>query len=72
MTIKHKNALKIYKKIEKGNDLQKSPYEVVYSVLTVLHRNIQLMIIDIDKKKLFQSLNEKRNYLKFKNHSQNI
>ena len=49
MTIKHQNAFKIYKKIEKGNDLQKSPYEAVYSVLTVLHRNIQMMIIDIDK-----------------------
>ena len=60
MTIKHKNALKIYKKIEKGNDLQKSPYEVVYSVLTVLHRNIQLMIIDIDKKKAFSITKRKK------------
>ena len=60
MTIKHQNAFKIYKKIEKGNDLQKSPYEAVYSVLTVLHRNIQLMIIDIDKKRAFSITKRKK------------
>ena len=60
MTIKHQNAFKIYKKIEKGNDLQKSPYEAVYSVLKVLHRNIQLMIIDIDKKRAFSITKRKK------------
>ena len=40
-------------KIEKEMTYKESPYEVVYSVLTVLHRNIQLMIIDIDKKSFF-------------------
>ena len=60
MTIKHQNALKIYKKIEKGNDLQKSSYEVVYSVLTVLNKNIQLMIIDVDKKSAFLITKQKK------------
>ena len=60
MTIKHQNALKIYKKIEKGNDLQKSSYEVVFSVLTVLNKNIQLMIIDVDKKSAFLITKQKK------------
>ena len=60
MKIKHQNALKIYKKIEKGNDLQKSSYEVVYSVLTVLNKNIQLMIIDVDKKSAFLITKQKK------------
>ena len=60
MTIKYQNALKIYKKIEKGNDLQKSSYEVVYSVLTVLNKNIQLMIIDVDKKSAFLITKQKK------------
>ena len=47
------NALKVYKKIEKVGDSVKSPYETIKTILNELHRNIHLMIIEIDKKKAF-------------------
>ena len=47
------NVFKVYKKVEKANDLEKSPYEIVKLVLNQLSRSIQLLIIEIDKKKSF-------------------
>ena len=47
------NALKVYKKIDKAGDSVKSPYETIKVILNELHRNIHLMILEIDKKKAF-------------------
>ena len=59
--LKHKIRLKmvnsrssifeVYKKIEKANDLEKSPYEVVEMVLKELNRTMHLLILEVDKKK---------------------
>lgn len=54
MTLNPTNALKIYKKVEKSGDTIKSPYEVISIVLNQLHKNIHLMILEIDKKKAFK------------------
>ena len=48
------NAFEIYKKVEKSGDTIKSPYEVINVILNQLHKNIHLMIIEIDKKKAFK------------------
>ena len=48
------NAFEIYKKVEKSGDTVKSPYEVVSVILNQLHKNIHLMILEIDKKKAFK------------------
>ncbi len=53
MALNPTNALKIYKKVEKSGDIIKSPYEVISIVLNQLHKNIHLMILEIDKKKAF-------------------
>ena len=50
---KNTKAFQIYKKVEKSNDLVKSPYEIVRTVLNELHRNIHLIIIELNKKKAF-------------------
>ncbi len=47
------NAFKVYKKVERANDLEKSSYEIVKLVLNELSRSIQLLINEIDKKKSF-------------------
>ena len=46
-------AFQIYQKVEKSSDLVKSPYEIVRTVLNELHRNIHLIIIELNKKKAF-------------------
>ena len=48
------NAFEIYKKVEKSGDTIKSPYEVINVILNQLHKNIHLMILEIDKKKAFK------------------
>ena len=48
-----KNVFKVYKKVEKANDLEKSSYEIVKLVLNELSRSMQLLIYEIDKKKSF-------------------
>ena len=54
MTLNQTNAFEIYKKVEKSGDTIKSPYEVINVILNQLHKNIHLMIIEIDKKKAFK------------------
>ncbi len=54
MTLKSTNAFEIYKKVEKSGDKIKSPYEVISVILNQLHKNIHLMILEIDKKKAFK------------------
>ena len=46
-------AFQIYKQVEKSGDLVKSPYEIVRTVLNELHRNIHLIILELNKKKSF-------------------
>ena len=53
MSYDTKNAFKVYKKVEKSNDLEKSSYEIVKMVLNDLGRSIHLLINEIDKKKSF-------------------
>ena len=48
-----KNVFKVYKQVEKANDLEKSSYEIVKLVLNELSRSMQLLIYEIDKKKSF-------------------
>ena len=48
-----KNVFKVYKKVEKANDFEKSSYEIVKLVLNELSRSMQLLIYEIDKKKSF-------------------
>ena len=45
------SIFEVYKKIEKANDLEKSPYEVVEMVLKELNRTMHLLIFEVDKKK---------------------
>ncbi len=45
------SIFEVYKKIEKANDLEKSPYEVVGMVLKELNRTMHLLILEVDKKK---------------------
>ena len=54
MALNPTNAFEIYKKVEKSGDTIKSPYEVINVILNQLHKNIHLMIIEIDKKKAFK------------------
>ena len=54
MVLNSTNAFEIYKKVEKSGDKIKSPYEVISVILNQLHRNIHLMILEIDKKKAFK------------------
>ena len=54
MTLNPTNAFEIYKKVEKSGDKIKSPYEVISVILNQLHKNIHLMILEIDKKKAFK------------------
>ena len=54
MVLNSTNAFEIYKKVEKSGDTIKSPYEVISVILNQLHRNIHLMILEIDKKKAFK------------------
>ena len=67
MTTSRTNIFEVYKKIEKANDLEKSPYEVVGMVLNELSRTMHLLILEVDKKKAV--LVSKRN--KEINHIQN-
>ncbi len=53
MLKKNLKAFQVYKKVEKSSDLIKSPYEMVQTVLSELHRNIHLIIIELNKKKAF-------------------
>ena len=52
MVLNSTNAFEIYKKVEKSGDKIKSPYEVISVILNQLHKNIHLMILEIDKKKV--------------------
>ena len=45
------SIFEVYKKIDKANDLEKSPYEVVGMVLKELNRTMHLLILEVDKKK---------------------
>ena len=54
MALNPTNAFEIYKKVEKSGDTIKSPYEIINVILNQLHKNIHLMIIEIDKKKAFK------------------
>ena len=54
MVLNSTNAFEIYKKVEKSGDTIKSPYEVINVILNQLHKNIHLMILEIDKKKAFK------------------
>ena len=54
MTLNPTNAFEIYKKVEKSGDTIKSPYEIISIILNQLHKNIHLMILEIDKKKAFK------------------
>ena len=60
MTMNPSNVFNVYKKVEKSGDLVKSPYEIVKIILNELQRNIHLMILEIDKKKLLQFLENLR------------
>ena len=51
MVSSRSNIFEVYKKIEKANDLEKSPYEVVEMVLKELSRTMHLLILEVDKKK---------------------
>ena len=53
MSYNTKNAFKVYKKVEKANDFEKSSYQIVKLVLNELSRSMQLLIYEIDKKKSF-------------------
>ncbi len=53
MTHNFNNAFKVYKKVDRANDLEKSSYEIVKIVLNELSRSIHLLINEIDKKKSF-------------------
>ena len=46
------SIFEVYKKIEKANDLEKSPYEVVGLVLNELNRTMHLLILEILIKRL--------------------
>ena len=48
-----KNVFKVYKKVEKANDFEKSSYEIVKLVLNELSRSMQLLIYEIDKKIIY-------------------
>ena len=54
MALNPTNAFEIYKKVEKSGDTIKSPYEVINVILNQLHKNIHLMILEIDKMKAFK------------------
>ena len=54
MVLNSTNAFEIYKKVVKSGDTIKSPYEVVSVILNQLHKNIHLMILEIDKIKAFK------------------
>ena len=54
MVLNSTNAFEIYKKVEKSGDRIKSPYQVISVILNQLHRNIHLMMLEIDKKKAFK------------------
>ena len=54
MVLNSTNAFEIYKKVEKSGDTIKSPYEVISVILNQLHKNIHLMILEIDKNKAFK------------------
>ena len=54
MVLNSTSAFEIYKKVEKSGDKIKSPYEVISVILNQLHKNIHLMILEIDKKKAFK------------------
>ena len=54
MVLNSTNAFEIYKKVEKSGDTIKSPYEVVSVILNQLHKNVHLMILEIDKIKAFK------------------
>ena len=47
------DALKVYKKIDKAGDSEKSPYEIVKMILDELSRTMHLLILEIDKKNAF-------------------
>lgn len=61
MLKKNLKAFQVYKKVEKSSDLIKSPYEIVQTVLSELHRNIHLIIIELNKKKAFTISKQFRN-----------
>ena len=54
MVLNSTNAFEIYKKVEKSGDTIKSPYEVVSVILNQLHKNVHLMILEIEKIKAFK------------------
>ena len=54
MVLNSTNAFEIYKKVEKSGDTIKSPYEVISVILNQLHKNVHLMILEIDKIKAFK------------------
>ena len=47
------DAFKVYKKIDKASNSEKSPYEIVKLILDELSRTMHLLIIEIDKKNAF-------------------
>ena len=62
MSYNTKNAFKVYKKVEKANDFEKSSYQIVKLVLNELSRSMQLLIYEIDKKKSF-TISKQRNLI---------
>ena len=50
MVLNSTNAFEIYKKVEKSGDTIKSPYEVISVILDQLHKNVHLMILEIENK----------------------
>ena len=57
------DAFKVYKKIEKAGDFEKSPYEIIKLILDELSRTMHLLILEIDRKNAFL-ISKKHNELK--------
>ena len=68
MTSHYKNAFTVYKKVEKANDLEKASHEIVLVVLKQLDKNINLLMCEIDKKKLFKFPDRKVVFYRSKNY----
>lgn len=62
MTIlKNANGLNVYKKVEKTGNIVKNPYEIVKILLDDLSTMMHLLILEIDKKKSFLILKQRKN-----------
>jgi flagellar protein FliS len=60
MSNSRSDMFKVYKKVEKAGDLQKSPYEIVKLVLNELSRSMEILSDDINRKKNALLIKEKQ------------